>query len=156
MQKDNYSLSLKSMSMSISPFLIILTMTHMMEFVSSITSVFITWDVIWILVTSTFFSNLHMIRIIYIYMFIQTCEIAGFQCWWILNVQAPWVLQCFLWKLAKRSKRHLLSCLIPQFNKTGVIPQKLVITRLADIKLVSKSLCQLFPRQQRQKACWYF
>ena len=28
----------------------------------------------------------------------------------------------------------------PQFNRTGVIPQKLVTTRLADIKLVSKSL----------------
>ena len=54
MSKDNYSSSLKSMSKTISPFLIILTMTHMMEFVSSAAYVFITWDVIWILVTSTF------------------------------------------------------------------------------------------------------
>ena len=30
--KDNYSSNLKSMSKTISPFLIILTMTHMMEF----------------------------------------------------------------------------------------------------------------------------
>ena len=60
--KDNYSSSLKSMSKTISPFLIILTMTHMMEFVSSVESVFVTWDMIWILVTSTFFSNLHMVR----------------------------------------------------------------------------------------------
>ena len=44
-----------------------------MEFVSSAASVFVTWDVIWILVTSTFFSNLHMVRE-YIYMAIQTCE----------------------------------------------------------------------------------
>jgi hypothetical protein len=40
--KDNYSLSLKSMSMTFSPFLIILSMTHMMEFVSGATSVFVT------------------------------------------------------------------------------------------------------------------
>ena len=40
--KDNYSLNLKSMSMTISPFLIILTMTHMMELVSSATPVSVT------------------------------------------------------------------------------------------------------------------
>jgi hypothetical protein len=40
--KDNYSLSLKSISMTISPFLIILTMTHMMEFMSSAASIFVT------------------------------------------------------------------------------------------------------------------
>jgi hypothetical protein len=40
--KDNYSLNFKSMSKTISPFLIILTMTHMMEFVSSATSIFVT------------------------------------------------------------------------------------------------------------------
>jgi hypothetical protein len=40
--KDNYSLSLMSMSMTYSPFLIILTMIHMMEFVSSAASVFVT------------------------------------------------------------------------------------------------------------------
>ena len=32
----------------------------------------------------------------------------------------------------------------PQFNRTGIIPQKLVITRLADIKLVSKSYDNCF------------
>ena len=81
--KDNYSLNFKSMSKTISPFLIILTMTHMMEFMSSATSTSVTWDMIWILVTLTFFSNLHMVRIIY--MSIQTCEMAGFQCWWIFE-----------------------------------------------------------------------
>ena len=40
--KDNYSLSLKSMSKTISPFLIILTMTHMMEFMSSAASALVT------------------------------------------------------------------------------------------------------------------
>ena len=50
------------MSKTISPFLIILSMTHMIEFVSSAASVFVTWDVIWILVTLTFFSNLHTVR----------------------------------------------------------------------------------------------
>ena len=40
--KDNYSSSLESMSKTFSPFLIILTMTHMMEFVSSAASVFVT------------------------------------------------------------------------------------------------------------------
>ena len=40
--KDNYLSSLKSMSKTFSPFLIILTMTHKMEFMSSAASVFIT------------------------------------------------------------------------------------------------------------------
>ena len=44
--KDNYSSSLKSMSKTITPFLIILTMTHKMEFVSSAMFVFVTSDVI--------------------------------------------------------------------------------------------------------------
>jgi hypothetical protein len=66
--KDNYSSSLKSMSKTISSFLIILTMTHMMEFVSGAAFVPVTWDVIWILMTLTFFSNLHMVReYIYVY-----------------------------------------------------------------------------------------
>ena len=73
------------MSKTISPFLIILIMTHMMEFVSSAASIFVTWDVIWILMTSTIFSNLHMVRE-YIYMSIQTYEMAGFRYWWIMNV----------------------------------------------------------------------
>jgi hypothetical protein len=86
--KDNYLSSLKSTSKTISPFLIILTMTHMMEFVSGAAFVSLTWDVIWNLVTTTFLSNLHMVRMIY--MSIQTCEMAGFWCWWILNLQALW------------------------------------------------------------------
>ena len=44
--EDNYSSSLKSMSMTISPFFVILNMTHKMEFVSSAAFVFVTWDVI--------------------------------------------------------------------------------------------------------------
>ena len=40
--EDNYSSSLKSMSMTISPFFVILNMTHKMEFVSSAASVFVT------------------------------------------------------------------------------------------------------------------
>jgi hypothetical protein len=42
MLKDNYSSSLKSISKTISPFLIIFTMTHMIEFVSSAASIFVT------------------------------------------------------------------------------------------------------------------
>ena len=125
--KDNYSLSFKSMSKTISSFLIILTMTHMMEFVSSASFVFITWDVIWILVTSTL-SPIY--TWLYIYMFMQTCEMAGFQCWWILKVQAPWgslMFLLFLWKLVGRSKRRLLSFLIPQFNRIGAILLKLAV-----------------------------
>jgi hypothetical protein len=61
--------------MTFSPFLVILTMTHKMEFVSSATSMFITCDVIWIVVATSFFSNLHMVRI---YMYKQTYEMAGF------------------------------------------------------------------------------
>ena len=40
--KDNYSSNLKSMSKTISPFLIILTMIHRIEFVSSAASVSVT------------------------------------------------------------------------------------------------------------------
>jgi hypothetical protein len=40
--KDNYSSSLKSMSKTISPFLIILIITHIMEFMSGATFVSIT------------------------------------------------------------------------------------------------------------------
>ena len=74
---DNYSSNLKSMSKTTSPFLIKLTMTHKMEFVNSATFVSITWDVIWIIVMLTFFSNLHMVRE-YTYMSIQTYDMAGF------------------------------------------------------------------------------
>jgi hypothetical protein len=45
------------MSKTISSFLITLTMTQKMEFVSSAASMFITWDVIWILMTTTFSPN---------------------------------------------------------------------------------------------------
>jgi hypothetical protein len=65
------------MSKSISPFLIKLTMTHKMKFVSSATFGFVTWDMIWILMTLTFFSNVHMVGE-YTYMPIQTYEMAGF------------------------------------------------------------------------------
>jgi hypothetical protein len=67
MWKDNYSLSLKSMSMTISPFLIIFTMTHMMELVSSAASVSITWDMISILVTLTFSPIYTWLENIYVY-----------------------------------------------------------------------------------------
>jgi hypothetical protein len=109
-KKNNYSLSLKSMGKTISPFLIILIMTHNIEFVSRATSLFVTWNVIWILVTTTFspiYTHTHTHT--------QTCEMTGFQSWWIINVHTPWVIQCFshlfLWKFAERSKRHLMSCL---------------------------------------------
>ena len=108
--KDNYSPSFKSMSKTISPFLIILTMTHMMEFVSSAASVSVTWDVIWILVTSTFFSNLLLVRE-YIYVYTNL---------WDGRVPVLMDLECsstlgssiffFLWKVAERSKWLLLSC----------------------------------------------
>ena len=100
--KDNYSSNLKSMSKTISPFLIKLTMTHKIEFVSSAAFVSVTSDVIWILVTSIFFSNLHMVRIIYMCM--QPCKMEAFQCWWILNVRAPWVLQCFFFSCGNSLK----------------------------------------------------
>ena len=124
--KDNYSLNFKSMSKTISPFLIILTMTHMIEFVSSAASVFVTWDVIWILVTTTFFSNLHMVReYIYVYTNLWDGRVPVLM---DLEVQVPWgslMFLIFLWKLAGRSKWRLLSCLIPQFNIIGVILLKL-------------------------------
>jgi hypothetical protein len=82
----------------------------------------------------------------------QTCEMAGFQYWWILNVQAPWgfsTFLLFLWKFARRSKRHLLSCLISQFNRIGVILLKLVI--FYDLNLYA----YCFPGNVTKNACWY-
>jgi len=149
--KDNYSSSLESMSKTFSHFLIILTMTHMMEFVSSAVSVFVTWDVIWILMMSTFFSNLHMVReYIYVYTNLWDGRVPVLM---DLEVQVPWgslMFLIFLWKLARRLKQRLLSCLIPQFNRTGVILLKLVVC------LWSKSLHQLFPRQRCQQCLFVF
>ena len=100
--KYNYSLNFKSMSKSISPFLIILTMTHMMEFVSSAASVFITWDVICILVTSTFFSNLHIVReyiCLYKPMRWQGSNVDGS---WMFR--HPRVLQCFFFSMFRHPR----------------------------------------------------
>ena len=62
--KDNYSSSLKSMNMTISHVLIILTMTHMMEFVSSATSFVRHLGCDLNSCDGDLFSNLHMVRII--------------------------------------------------------------------------------------------
>ena len=126
--KDNYSLNFKSMSKTISPFMIILTMTHMMEFVSSVASVFVTWDVIWILVTMTFFSNLHMVRE-YIYVYTNLWDgrvpmLMDLECSGTLrffNVSSFLVEAC--WKVETAST--VLS--YPQFNRTRVILLKLVV-----------------------------
>jgi hypothetical protein len=141
--KDNYSLSLKSISMTISPFLIILTMTHIMKLVSSAAFVSITWNVIWILVMLTFLSNLNMVRI---YMSIWTYKMAGFQYWWIFecsgtlgffNGSSLFVEAC--WKVKTTSVVLSYSTT----HRTGVILLKLVVCQW------SKSLHQLFPWQQR-------
>ena len=140
------------MSKTISPFLIILTITHMMEFVSSAASISVTWDVIWILVTSTFFSNLHLVRE-YTHTHTQTNL-------WDDRVPMLMDLECsgtlgssmfllFLWMFVERSKRHLLSCLIPQFNRTGVILLKLVYVN--DQNLYTNC----FPGKGAKNACWY-
>ena len=115
--KDNYSSNLKSMNKTISPFLIKLTMTHKMEFGSSVAFVFVTWDVIWILVTLTFFSNLHMVRE-YICLY-KPVRLQGF------IVDGSWMSGTlgssmpFLWKLAGWSKWHLLSCLFHNITEQG-------------------------------------
>ena len=139
--KHNYSSNLKSMSTTISPFLIILTMTHKMKFVSNATSMFVTWDVNWILVTATFSPIYIWFRKIYI----------SIQYLWDGRVPVLMDHECsstlgssmcllFLWKLVERLQQRMLSCLFHNSTNTGVIPQKLVTIRLADIKLVSKSL----------------
>jgi hypothetical protein len=102
--KDNYSSSLKSMSKTILPLLIILTMTHMMEFMSGAAFVSVTWDVVWVLVTLTFFSNLHMVReyiCLYKPMRWQGSSVDGS---WIFR--HPGVL-LFLSKFAERSKWYV-------------------------------------------------
>jgi hypothetical protein len=90
--------------------LIILTMTRIMEFMSSAAFISVTWDVIWNLMTMTFLSNLHMVRMIYMCLYKpirwQGSDVNGS---WIFRL--PRVL-LFLWKLVRMSKRHLLSCLI--------------------------------------------
>jgi hypothetical protein len=140
--KDNYSSSLKSMSKAISPFLIILTRTHIMEFVSVAAFVSVTWDVIWNLVMTTFLSNLHIVRMIYMCLYKPVR-------WQGSDVDGSWIFKhlvviLFLWRLARRSKRRLLSCLISQLNRTWIILLKLVVSWW------SKSLCQLFPLEWRK------
>jgi len=84
--KDNYSSNLKSMSMTISPFLIKLTMTHKIEFVSSAAFVSVTWDVIWIFVTLTFFSHQHMVReYIYVYTNLWDCRVPVLMDLWMFR-----------------------------------------------------------------------
>ena len=101
--KDNYSSSFESMSKTISPFLIILTMTHMIQFVSSVASVSITWDVIWILVTSTFFSNLHMVRVyIYVYTNLWDGRVPVLMDLWMFRHLG--VLQCFFFSCGSLPK----------------------------------------------------
>jgi hypothetical protein len=129
--KDNYSSSLKSMRKTISPSLIILTMIHNLGFVSSAASIFVTLDVIWILVMMTF-SPIYIWLEQYIYMYTQTCEMVGFQSWWIMNVQAPWVLQCFyhlFFSCGSLPEGRNNDCrdVFPKFNRTGKILLKLVV-----------------------------
>ena len=126
--RDNYSLSLKSMSKTISPFSIILTMTHMMEFVSSAASIFVTWDVIWILMMSTFSPIYTWLENIYVYTNLwdgRVPVLMDLECLGTLGFFN--VLLFFLWMFAERSKRHLLSYLIPQFNRAWVILLNLVV-----------------------------
>jgi hypothetical protein len=108
--KDNYSSSLKSMSKTASPFLIILTITHIMEFVTGVAFVSVTWDVIWNLVTMTFLFNLHMVRMIYMCLYKPVR-------WQGSSIDGSWIFRhpgvlLFLWKFARRSKQHMLSCLL--------------------------------------------
>ena len=101
--RDNYLSSLKSMSKTILTFLIILTMTHKMKFVSSAASVSITWDVILVLVTTTFFSNLHMVReYIYVYTNLWDGRVQELMDLWMFR--HPGVLQCLFFPYGSLSK----------------------------------------------------
>jgi hypothetical protein len=66
--------------------LIILTMTHIMEFVSGATFVPVTWDVIWVLVMMTFLCNLHMVRMIYMCLYKPVR-------WQGSNVDGSWIFR---------------------------------------------------------------
>ena len=117
--KDNYSSSLKSISKTISPFLIILTMTHIMQLVSSVASVFVTWDVIWILVTSTFFSNLHLVRIIYTYVYTNLWDGRVLMLMDLWMFRHPRVLQCFFFSCGSLSEgRNGVCCPVLFHNST--------------------------------------
>ena len=126
--KDNYSLNFKSMSKTISPFLIILTMTRVMEFVSSAASVFVTWDVIWILVTTTFFSNLHLVReFIYVYTNLWDGNVSV-----LMDLEHSGTLRffnvsSFLVEACQKVETASVVLPIPQYNRIGVILLKLVV-----------------------------
>jgi hypothetical protein len=149
--KDNYSSNLKSMSKTISPFLIILTMTHKIKFVSSAAFVSVTWDVIWILVTLTFSLIYKWLEYLWDG---RIPVLMDLECLGTLD-SSMFLLHLFPVETCRKVETTSVVLSIPQFNRIGVIPQKLVTTRLSDIKLVSKSLRQLFSRQRRQKVCWY-
>jgi hypothetical protein len=100
--KIKRKLLIKSMSKTISPLLIILTMTHMMEFVSSAASDFVTWDVIWILVTVTFFSILQKVReYIWLYKPVR-CQGSNVDGSWMFR--HPGILQCVFFSCGSSPK----------------------------------------------------
>ena len=101
--KDNCSSNLMSLSKTISPFLIKLTMTHKMKFVSSATFVSVTWDVIWILVTTTFFSNVHLVReYIYVYTNLWDGRVPVLMDLWMFRHLG--VLQCYFFSCGSLPK----------------------------------------------------
>jgi hypothetical protein len=128
--KDNYSSSLKSMSKTISPSLIILTMIHNLGFVSSATSIFVTLDVIWILVTMTFSP-------IYTWLEQYICIHKPVR-WQGSRVDGSWMFRhpeffnifiifSFLVEACWKVEMATVVLSIPQFNRTGIILLKLVV-----------------------------
>jgi hypothetical protein len=144
------------MSKTISPFLIILTMSHMMESVSSVASIFITWDVIWILVTTTFSPTYTWLeQCIYICTNRWDGRVSKLMDHKCSSTLGFFNIPSFLVEIAGRLKQLMMSCLIPQFNRTGVILLASGTLNYQTSRSLSKSLRQLLPRQRRQKACWY-
>ena len=81
-------------------------------------------------------------------MSIQTYEMVGFWYWWILNVLGTlgfFNVSSFLVETCWKVKTAFVVLSIPQFNKTGVILLKLVITRLVDIKINIKIFTPIAP-----------
>lgn len=124
--KDRCSTNLKSMRRTISPMLINFAITQIWDGIMIDTSFFLQTWWIWVLWRWPF-SNLHMVRMIYMYTW--TCEMAGLQCWfdheWSSTLGSLIYFLFSCGNLPEGRESHMMSCIFHNSIEHGVIPLKL-------------------------------
>jgi hypothetical protein len=125
--KDNYSLSLKSMSKTISSYLPWLTWWNLWVVQRLFPSLEMWFEFLW---CWPFLPSTHGQKNIYVYTNLwdgKVLELLDHKCSGTQGSLMFLSSFLFLWKLAGRSKWLLLSYLIPQLNRIGIILLKLVV-----------------------------